>query len=109
MKKRSQFRQFRRTSKLTPIKQTKAGGISKMKIFNKSSKCRTSNPRHGNDFQFKAPRGRFTEIRHSLKRKKHLKINQGSNIVRGSFGSRDNVRILVQFRSERQSQYLFFH
>lgn len=77
-----------------------------MERFNRSSNCKNSNLRHENNVQLKVPRGRFTETKHSLKRKKYLKINQGSNIVRDSFSNRDNVNISVQFKSERQSLYL---
>ena len=77
-----------------------------MERFNRSSNCKNSNLRHENNVQLKVPRGRFMETKHSLKRKKYLKINQGSNIVRDSFSNRDNVNISVQFKSERQSLYL---
>ena len=52
------------------------------------------------------PYGRFIEIKSNLRRNKLHRTNQGSNFVGFIFSSRDNIRAPVQFRRERQPQYL---
>ena len=45
------------------------------------------------------------KIQSSLRRKKLQRTNQGSNYLGGSFSSRYNVRVPIQFRKEIQSQH----
>ena len=52
--------------------------------------------------------GRFIEIQSNLSRKKPHRVNQGSNFLGGSFRSRENVTVPIQFRRESQSQHPFF-
>ena len=52
------------------------------------------------------PYGRIIEIKSNLSRKKLHRTNQGSNFLEGCFSNRDNVRDPIQFRRERQPQYL---
>ena len=44
--------------------------------------------------------GKFIEIQSSLRRKKLHRTNQDSNLLGGSFSSRDNLRDPTQFRRE---------
>ena len=48
---------------------------------------------------------KFIETKSNVKRKKHLRVNQGSIFLVSSFNNRHNVRALVQFRRVRQSQH----
>ena len=43
---------------------------------------------------------RFIEIQSNLRRKKRLRMNQGSNFLGGMFNDRDNARAQIQFRRE---------
>ena len=52
------------------------------------------------------PYGRFKEIKSNFRRKKLYRVNQGSNILGGSFTKRDNVIGPVKFGRERQPQHL---
>ena len=46
------------------------------------------------------PRGRFTEIKSSLRRKKHHRKNRGFNFLGGSFSSKDNVKASTHFEDK---------
>ena len=57
-------------------------------------------------YLMQGPYGRFIEMQSNLRRKKLHRTNQGSNFLGGSFSNRDNARAPIQFRRERQPQYL---
>lgn len=50
--------------------------------------------------------GRFTEIKSYLGREKPYRANQSPDFLEGGFSNRGNVKAPVQFRRERQAQYL---
>ena len=52
------------------------------------------------------PHGRFIDIKSNHRRKKLHRTNQGSDFPGGSFSSKDKVRVPIQIRKERQSQYI---
>ena len=52
------------------------------------------------------PYGRFIEIKNNLRIKKLQRKNKGSNFLGGTFSTRDNVRISIQFRTESQPKHL---
>ena len=49
------------------------------------------NFRSGFHMEKTRPYGRFVEIHSNLRRKKHHKMNQGSNFLGGSFNNRDSL------------------
>ena len=51
------------------------------------------------------PCGRLIGIKSNFGRKKHHRTYQGFKFLGGSFSNEDNVRNLIQFRRERQSQH----
>ena len=53
-----------------------------------------------------SPYGRFIKIQSNLRREKPYRKTQGSNFLGGHFSNRDNVRVPIQFRRERQPQHL---
>ena len=53
-----------------------------------------------------SPYGRFIKIQSNLRREKPHRKTQGSNFLGGHFSNRDNVRVPIQFRRERQPQHL---
>ena len=56
--------------------------------------------------------GRFIEIKSNFKRTKLHKVNEDSNLSRGSLSNRDNIRVPIQFKGKRHYQnlkkWLFF-
>ena len=50
--------------------------------------------------------GRFMNVQSNLRRKKNHRMNQGSNFLGRSFSNRDNARVPMQFRRERQPSIL---
>ena len=53
-----------------------------------------------------SPYGRFIEKENTFKKKKLHRTNQGSNALESNFSNRDNGRIPIQFRRERQTEHL---
>ena len=47
--------------------------------------------------------GYLIEVKSYLKIKKFHRMNQGNNVLRGSFNNRHNIRVPIQFRTENNS------
>ena len=47
--------------------------------------------------------GYLIEVKSYLKIKKLHRMNQGNNVLRGSFNNRHNIRVPIQFRTENNS------